>query len=103
MAPVIKARRGGSSDPRALRELDSMKRLTVAAAAFAAGMLIIVAQSQAESDHHMLGSVARVTAKDQSAGRAEARTADTGADKRKAGQNSGTTKGPRTTTASLQG
>jgi soluble lytic murein transglycosylase-like protein len=80
-----------------------MKRLTVAAAAFAAGMLIIVAQSQAESDHHMLGSIAKAAAKDKTAGRTEARTADAGADKRKGGQNAGAAKRPRMTTASLQG
>ena len=37
-----------------------MKRLTVAAAALAAGMLTIVAQSQAESDHDMFRMVQKV-------------------------------------------
>ena len=43
-----------------------MKRLTVAAAALAAGMLTIVAQSQAESDRNMLHKpVAKVAAADR--------------------------------------
>jgi soluble lytic murein transglycosylase-like protein len=80
-----------------------MKRLTVAAAALAAGMLTIVAQSQAESDHNMMGSLVKGMAKtERTAGKAEAKakaaTADP--DKRKANQVAGTTKSTRT--ASLQ-
>ena len=45
-----------------------MKRLTVAAAALAAGMLTIVAQSQAESDRNMFRKpVAKVAAADRKA------------------------------------
>jgi soluble lytic murein transglycosylase-like protein len=51
-----------------------MKRLTVAAAALAAGMLTIVAQSQAESDRNIFHKpVAKVAAADRKTAKAEAK------------------------------
>jgi len=61
-----------------------MKRLTVAAAAFAAGMLTIVVPSLAESEHNMLGSIAKATAKtEKSVKKAEAASTDADAKKSK--------------------
>jgi soluble lytic murein transglycosylase-like protein len=77
-----------------------MKRLTVAAAALAAGMLTIVAQSQAESDHNMLGSVVKGRAKTEKTGKTEAKAAVADSDKPKASRDAG--KPARTKTASLQ-
>jgi soluble lytic murein transglycosylase-like protein len=88
-----------------------MKRLTVAAAALAAGMLTIVAQSKAESDRNMLGSAARTTAKtEKPAGKKEAnaaaktgvKTAAADADKREPRRSAGTRTPADTKIASLQ-
>jgi soluble lytic murein transglycosylase-like protein len=88
-----------------------MKRLTVAAAALAAGMLTIVAQSQAESDHNMLGPVAKPTARMEkaagknevkAAGKTKLKTAALDGEKRKASRRGGTSQLAGTKTASLQ-
>ena len=81
-----------------------MKRLTVAAAALAAGMLTIVAQSQAESDHNLLGTAKteKTAGKKGAAGKAEVKTAAADADRRKTIHNAGTKTPARTTIASLQ-